>query len=62
MESNKRYVYFYCLLSLATASILYSNNAIFIIGGGWADCCPTHPDHKNGPWFYFLPVLIISFI
>ena len=38
---------------------VYSNNAIFMIGGGWADYRPTH---QNGPWCYFPPVLIISFI
>ena len=42
--------------------VLYNNNAIFMIGDGWADNRPTHPNHENGPWFYFPPVLIISVV
>ena len=27
--------------------VLYNNNAIFMIGGGWADYRPTHPKGKK---------------
>ena len=42
--------------------VLYNNNAIFMIGVGGPIIGPHTPNHKNGPWSCFPPVLIIGFV
>ena len=39
--------------------VLYNNKSHFYDWGCLGRGPPT-PNHKNGPWFYFPPVLIIS--